>query len=87
MNTGFITILIALGILWVMRTNKRRAQAARQQAVRTPVQETGEYDGYGNTIRISSNDSIRTFLTESEKAIVNRAATPDGDTDVSPFAV
>ncbi|CAG5175296.1 uncharacterized protein ALTATR162_LOCUS10705 [Alternaria atra] len=80
---GFITILIALGILWVMRANKRRAQAARQQAIQTPVQETGEYDNYGNTIRISSNNSIKTFLTESEKAIVNRAATPDGGTDAS----
>ncbi|KAG9196500.1 hypothetical protein G6011_01621 [Alternaria panax] len=80
---GFVTILIALGIFWVMRSNKRRTQAARQQAALNPVEETGEDDGYGNTIRISSNNSIKTFLTESEKAIVNRAATPDGDTDAS----
>ncbi|RYO16279.1 hypothetical protein AA0121_g6419 [Alternaria tenuissima] len=80
---GFIAILIALGVVWVMRSNRRRAQAARQQAAQNPAQETEEYDGYGNTIHISSNNSIKTFLTESEKAIVNRAATPDGDTDVS----
>ncbi|CAN9392926.1 unnamed protein product [Alternaria alternata] len=80
---GFIAILIALGVVWVMRSNRRRAQAARQQAAQNPAQETEEYDGYGNTIHISSNNSIKTFLTESEKAIVNRAATPDGDTDAS----
>jgi hypothetical protein len=70
-----------------MRSNKRRAQRARQQqAAQDTYQETGEYDGYGNTIRISTNNSIKTFLTASEKAIVDRAATPDGDTDVSSFA-
>ncbi|CAI9635094.1 unnamed protein product [Alternaria burnsii] len=80
---GFIAIFVALGVVWVMRSNKRRVQAARQQAAQDPTQETGEYDGYGNMIHISSNNSIKTFLTESEKAIVNRAATPDGDTDAS----
>ncbi|KAH8633897.1 hypothetical protein IG631_12533 [Alternaria alternata] len=81
------SLFILFGVLvWVMRSNKRRAQTARQQAAQNPAQETEEYDGYGNTIHISSNNSIKTFLTESEKAIVNRAATPDGDTDVSLLA-
>ncbi|KAL1793213.1 hypothetical protein ACET3X_008195 [Alternaria dauci] len=80
---GFLAILIALGIFWVMRSNKRRAQAAQQQAAWHPVQEPEEYGGYGNTTRISSKHSIKTFLTASEKAIVHRAATPDGDMDTS----
>lgn len=83
MNTGFVTILLASSVTLIMRSNRRRAQAARQQAIRSPSEEIVEYDGYGNTTRVSAKSSIRNFLTEPEKAIVNRAATPDGEPDVS----
>ncbi|KAI4678140.1 uncharacterized protein J4E88_006660 [Alternaria novae-zelandiae] len=83
MNTGFVTILLAIGVTLIMRSNRRRAQAARQQAAGSPIKDIEEYDGYGNITRVSANSSIKNFLTEPEKAIVNRAATPDGDPDVS----
>jgi len=82
-KTGFVTILLAIGVILVMRSNRRRAQAARQQAARSPVKDIEEYDGYGNITRVSANSSIKNVLTEPEKAIVNRAATPDGEPDVS----
>ena len=66
-----------------MRSNRRRAQAARKQAAGSPIKDIEECDGYGNITRISANSSIKNFLTEPEKAIVNRAATPDGEPDVS----
>ncbi|KAI4951291.1 hypothetical protein J4E91_004000 [Alternaria rosae] len=78
---GFVTILLAFSLTLIMRSNRRRAQAARQQAIRSPSEEIVEYDGYGNTTRVSAKSSIRNFLTEPEKAIVNRAATPDGEPD------
>ncbi|KAI4663742.1 uncharacterized protein J4E78_004160 [Alternaria triticimaculans] len=80
---GFVTILLAIGVTLIMRSNRRRAQAARQQAAGSPVKDIEEYDGYGNITRVSANSSIKNFLTEPEKAIVNRAATPDGEPDVS----
>ncbi|KAI4691373.1 uncharacterized protein J4E84_003666 [Alternaria hordeiaustralica] len=82
-NTGFVTILLAIGVTLIMRSNRRRAQAARQQAAGSPIKDIEEYDGYGNTTRVSANSSIKNVLTEPEKAIVNRAATPDGEPDVS----
>ena len=82
-NTGFVTILLAIGVTLIMRSNRRRGQAARQQAAGSPVKDIEEYDGYGNITRVSANSSIKNFLTEPEKAIVNRAATPDGEPDVS----
>ncbi|KAI4619570.1 uncharacterized protein J4E87_007460 [Alternaria ethzedia] len=83
MNTGFVTILLAIGVTLIMRSNRRRAQAARQQAAGSPIKDIEEYDGYGNITRVSANSSIKNFLTEPEKAIVNRAATPDGESDAS----
>ncbi|KAI4699637.1 hypothetical protein J4E81_004664 [Alternaria sp. BMP 2799] len=80
---GFVTILLAIGVTLIMRSNRRRAQAARQQAAGSPIKDIEEYDGYGNITRVSANSSIKNFLTEPEKAIVNRAATPDGEPDVS----
>ncbi|KAI4659627.1 uncharacterized protein J4E79_006162 [Alternaria viburni] len=82
-NTGFVTILLAIGVTLIMRSNRRRGQAARQQAAGSPVKDIEEYDGYGNITRVSANSSIKNFLTEPEKAIVNRAATPDGEPDAS----
>ncbi|KAI4613683.1 hypothetical protein J4E83_007284 [Alternaria metachromatica] len=80
---GFVTILLAIGVTLIMRSNRRRAQAARQQAAGSPIKDIEEYDGYGNITRVSANSSIKNFLTEPEKAIVNRAATPDGEPDAS----
>ncbi|KAI4918198.1 hypothetical protein J4E90_002579 [Alternaria incomplexa] len=80
---GFVTILLAIGVTLIMRSNRRRAQAARKQAAGSPIKDIEECDGYGNITRVSANSSIKNFLTEPEKAIVNRAATPDGEPDVS----
>lgn len=65
----------------MMRRNRKRAQSVQQ---RSSNEEPRTNEEYGVTTRISANNSIsqNPFLTESEKAIVTRAATPDGEPDV-----
>jgi hypothetical protein len=63
----------------MMRRN--RIRAPQQQ----PDEEVKTNSEYGVITRISANGSFNKnpFLTESEKAIVTRAATLDGEEDVS----
>jgi hypothetical protein len=81
-DLGAISILIAFGVVCIMRRNRKRAQSRQQR----PSNEELKTDtGYGVTTLISANESLdkNPFLTESEKAIVTRAATPDGELGVS----
>ena len=65
----------------MMRRNRQRAQSVQQQSSHGELKTNSEY---GVTTRISANGSVNEnpFLTESEMAIVTRAATPDGEVDV-----
>jgi hypothetical protein len=82
LQIGAISILIAFGVVYMMRRNRKRAQSRQQQS---PDEELKIDNVYGVITRISANNSVNQdpFLTESEKAIVTRAATPDGEADVS----
>jgi hypothetical protein len=66
----------------MMRRNRQRAQSVQQQSSNGEIKTSNDY---GVTTRISANSTVNQnpFLTESEKAIVARAATPDGEPDVS----
>jgi hypothetical protein len=69
----------------MMRRNRKAAHSSQQ---RSSNEEHKTNDEYGVTTRISANGSVNQnpFLTESEKSIVTRAATPDGEPDVSTLS-
>ncbi|EUC28242.1 hypothetical protein COCCADRAFT_9342 [Bipolaris zeicola 26-R-13] len=83
---GAITMLIALAIFFMARRNKRRQQLAERY-----IEENASFEekkggalGYGNTTHISAErtDNGPTVLTDSERNIVRRAATQDGQPEV-----
>jgi hypothetical protein len=80
-------MLIALAIFYVARRNKKRQELAERY-----IEETASFEdtkaalGYGNTTRISADtpdNNMPTVLTDSERNIVRRAATQDGQPEVS----
>ncbi|KAH7559920.1 hypothetical protein BM1_03554 [Bipolaris maydis] len=79
---GAITMLIALAIFFMARRNKRRQELAERY-----IEENASFEekkggtlGYGNRTHISAEraDNGLTALTDSERNIVRRAATQDG---------
>lgn len=71
------------------RRNKRRAreaEAAEQHQIHSnTIEEFKESYNYGNTTRVSGKSSLDSpgFLTDSERNIIKRAATADGQPEVS----
>ncbi|KAJ5022481.1 hypothetical protein J3E72DRAFT_388760 [Bipolaris maydis] len=83
---GAITMLIALAIFFMARRNKRRQELAERY-----IEENASFEekkggtlGYGNRTHISAEraDNGLTALTDSERNIVRRAATQDGQPEV-----
>ncbi|KNG49147.1 secreted protein [Stemphylium lycopersici] len=86
---GAITVLIAVAIFFVSRRNKRRAreaEAAEQDQIHSKtIEEFKESYNYGNTTPVSRKSSLDnpSYLTDSERNIIKRAATADGQPEVS----
>ncbi|OAL49333.1 hypothetical protein IQ07DRAFT_645300 [Pyrenochaeta sp. DS3sAY3a] len=87
---GAVTILIAFAIIIMMKSSKKRSQTPEeQQPNESPIPDnffdnaSSAQSEYSVTTHISATNSVTNnnnlFLTESEKAIVTRAATPDGE--------
>jgi hypothetical protein len=81
---GVLTLLIAFGIIFMMRVNAKRSKTKRPQTGRAYDART-DRDFYRITTHISARDSVNNspFLTESEKAIVARAASHDSESHVN----
>jgi len=69
----------------MMRMNKKRPAKAQLQSDGSLFDGRDDQDHYRATSHISANRSGNDdpFLTESEKAIVIHAASPDGEPNVS----
>jgi len=80
-----VTLLIALGIILMIRGKRKSLQKDIRQR---PADDTGDMREDPGQYRVTStveddefvNDNP--FLTESEKAIVTRAVSPDGEPSV-----
>lgn len=93
MIAGAIALLIAFGVVVMLQVKKKRARQARERLDNQPFDDSRSAVGRGKnsrvTTQISANNTMRNsiqdnpFLTESEKAIVARAVTPDDGRDVS----
>ncbi|KAI2479440.1 hypothetical protein Ptr902_08705 [Pyrenophora tritici-repentis] len=112
---GILSMIIALVVFCIMRSNKKKRMQAFQQRTPNPFADDVKHDDdhrrttrasseygrntqitsdYGGTIRASSEYSRptrassiyppnRPVMTDSEKAIVDRAATPDGSQEAN----
>ena len=84
-------MLIALAIFFMARRNKRRQQLAERYIEENAsfAEKMGGALGYGNRTHISTDrtDHGPTVLTDSERNIVRRAATQDGQPEVSLLSV
>ncbi|EFQ91000.1 hypothetical protein PTT_12231 [Pyrenophora teres f. teres 0-1] len=112
---GILSMIIALVVFCIMRSNKKKRMQAFQQRTPNPFADDFKIDDnhgratrasseygrntqiaseYGGSIRASSEYSRptrassiyppnRPVMTDSEKAIVDRAATPDGSQEAS----
>jgi hypothetical protein len=90
---GALALLIAFGVVVVLQVRKKRAREAREN--RHELSSDGSRtasrneSNYSVTTHISANNTARNsvqekpFMTESEKAIVARAVTPDDERNVS----
>ncbi|KAJ4346295.1 hypothetical protein N0V95_005505 [Ascochyta clinopodiicola] len=74
---GALSILIAIVVCMMTRSHRKRSRAQKQAFA-----NQNPYDApnapVGVTTHISANPNDNPFLTVSEKAIVDRAASPDG---------
>lgn len=77
-----MSIIVAIVISIMVRSHKRRSGASKNNA-----RHQGPYDASddrtGVTTHISADPNDNPFLTASEKAIINRAASPDGEIDMN----
>lgn len=86
---GAITMLIAVAVFYVARRNRKRQEQANRYIEDVPFESSSKcvYD-YGRKPRMSADTmhGIPPFLTDSERNIVRRAATQDGQPEVSSRA-
>ena len=82
---GAAAILLAFGIVMMMRSHKKRSEPMQREPGDIPFDGSSDQSEYRVMTHISANNAINDnpFLTESEKAIVTRAASPDGEPNVS----
>jgi hypothetical protein len=86
---GALALLIAFGVVVVLQVRKQRAREARESRHEQPFDGSRSESNCSVTTHISANNTARNsvqenpFMTESEKAIVARAVTPDDERDVS----
>jgi hypothetical protein len=89
MFEGAVALFIAFGVVVVLQVKKKRAREALERYNEHPFDGARSESSYSATIHISANDTARNsfevnpYMTESEKAIVARAVTPDEGRDVS----
>jgi hypothetical protein len=80
-----VAILIAFGVILIMRSKQKRSKTVHPQPYDGVIEQPTSPTIYSVTIQTKPNDSVNDdpFLTESEKAIVMRATSQDGEPDVS----
>ncbi|KAF2630559.1 hypothetical protein BU25DRAFT_242313 [Macroventuria anomochaeta] len=79
---GALSILVAIVIFMMIRSHKNRSRAQRQAAMNQNLYDAPN-DRIGVTTHISADPNDNPFLTASEKAIIDRAASPDGAADAN----
>lgn len=81
-----MAILIAFGVILIMRSKQKRSKTVHLEPSDGAIEQPTSPTIYSVAIQTKSNNSVNDdpFLTESEKAIVMRATSLDGEPDVSP---
>ncbi|XPS79435.1 hypothetical protein M3J09_011418 [Ascochyta lentis] len=79
---GALSILIAIVVCMMVRSHKRHSRAQKQAVISQNPYDASS-DRIGVTTHISANSNDNPFLTTSEKAIIDRAASPNGTPDMN----